>query len=326
LSSLRWTILVLGPLPIVAASYALSHWARRGGENLSLEGNHVLDAPEASNRAEGAVDRPAAGRTDRNLAAACELAAADLAEQLGEECAVVAQPPFVLAGDLSPEDLEAWRQRTIEPAARAMAASYFRTPPDRPITVLLFANEASYRQWASALFGDEDVSVYGYYKPGRRTLVMNIATGGGTLVHELTHAMVDFDFPAVPDWFNEGLASLHEQCRFRPDGRGIDGLVNWRLPALQETIRQGRLRSLRRLIGDDDFRGQDVGLNYAQARYFCLFLQERNLLEDFYRRLRSNRADDPLGLATVGEVFPELSWEQLDTDFQAWALELEADP
>ena len=318
---------MLGPLPIVAASFALSHWARRGGEDLALEGNHVLAAAEADNLAEGAVDagRPAES-ADRDLTAACELAAADLAEQLGEECAVVVHPPFVLGGDLSREELEAWHQRTVQPSARAMAAAYFQTPPDRPIAVLLFNDEAGYRHWAAALFGDEDVSVYGYYKPGRRTLVMNIATGGGTLVHELTHALVDFDFPTVPDWFNEGLASLHEQCRFRPDGEGIDGLVNWRLPALQEAIRQGRLRSLQRLIGDDDFRGAEVGLNYAQARYFCLFLQERSLLEDFSRRLRANGSDDPLGLATVGEIFPELSWERLDADFQAWALQLEAAP
>ena len=88
--------------------------------------------------------------------------------------------------------------------------------------------------------------MYGYYKPQQRTLVMNISTGGGTLVHELTHALIDFDFPLVPDWFNEGLASLHEACHILPDESRIEGLTNWRLPGLQQAVAERRLPSLER--------------------------------------------------------------------------------
>ena len=74
--------------------------------------------------------------------------------------------------------------------------------------------------------------------------MLNLGTGTGTLLHELTHALADFDVPDMPDWLNEGLASLHEQCRFRNDEQGpwIEGLVNWRLDALQAVVRQSRLR------------------------------------------------------------------------------------
>jgi hypothetical protein len=203
-----------------------------------------------------------------------------------------------------------------------MAHCYFRRPPKRPITVLLFNGEQSYNRYAQQLFGDEGISVYGYYKPGQRTLVMNISTGGGTLVHELTHALMDFDFPNVPDWFNEGLASLHEQCHIRSDESGIDGLVNWRLDGLQRALADGKLRSLASLVGSNDFRGAQQTLNYAQARYFCQFMQERGVLKAYYHRFRNDAQDDPLGYRSVSAVFPDHTWEELDAEFRTWVAGL----
>ncbi|MGC3967117.1 MAG: hypothetical protein QM775_07010 [Pirellulales bacterium] len=197
------------------------------------------------------------------------------------------------------------------------------TAPTEPVSILLFADEPSYDRYAKALFGDEGISVYGYYKGDQRTLVMNISTGGGTLVHELTHALADFDFPQIPDWFNEGLASLYEQCRFLPDDRGLEGLPNWRLPGLQTAIRDGKLRSLAQLIEDDDFRGANVGLNYAQARYFCMFLQERKQLEEFYRRFRATYKSDARGLAAAKGLFHPADWPDIDRKFQDWVMKLE---
>jgi hypothetical protein len=205
-----------------------------------------------------------------------------------------------------------------------MANRYFKTRPHQPMTVLLFESQESYDEYSKKLFDDEGISIYGYYKPHLRTLVMNIGTGSGTLVHELTHALMAFDFPKVPDWFNEGLASLHEQSRQRVDRRGpwIEGRENWRLPALQKAIQQKRLRSLSELIEEDDFRGPLEGVNYAQARYFCLYLQRKGLLERLYAELRKNQKDDPLGHKTVARLFPDKSWAELDEEFQQWALAL----
>ncbi len=153
---------------------------------------------------------------------------------------------------------------------------------------------------------------------------MNIATGGGTLVHELAHALMAFDFPNVPDWFNEGLASLYEQCQFGEENgrRTIEGLANWRLPELQRAIRAKKIGSLESLIKSDDFRGRNVGLNYAQARYFCMYLQEQGLLAKYYRAFRANYKDDPEGLRTAQKILGE-KWLTIDEDFQAWVLRLE---
>ncbi len=205
-----------------------------------------------------------------------------------------------------------------------MQARYFPTRPDRPITVLLFRGEESYNRYSAAAFGDSNVSIYGYYKPSARTLLVNTATGTGTLLHELTHALMAFEMPDAPDWFNEGLASLHEQCQFRSDDRGpwIEGLANWRLAGLQNVIRQQRLRPLADLMEHDDFRGARIGTNYAQARYFCLYLQRQGKLEQFFRELAKHRDTDPCGTATTARVLGEQAWSTIDTDFQQFVLQL----
>ncbi|MCE9606322.1 MAG: DUF1570 domain-containing protein [Planctomycetia bacterium] len=324
----RISIFVLGPLPIIATSFAISHWLKREASG-PITGNHVLHAQDTNIRRPTAAASGTAGNGTtaggevRNLEADCLQAAEQLRTKLGKECAVVVRAPYLIAGDMPEKELIEWHDKTIAAAARALTTYYFQKTPNAPITVLLFINEKSYNHYAKQLFNEEGISVYGYYKADRRTLVMNVGTGGGTLVHELTHALLDFDFPKVPDWFNEGLASLYEQSQFLPNDQGIEGLPNWRLPGLQEAIRKQRLGSLEHLIRSDDFRGPLVGLNYAQARYFCLYLQERKLLQEFYRRFRTAHEKDPRGLQTVRELFGDERWQQIDRDFQAWALALQ---
>lgn len=252
----------------------------------------------------------------------CSHSAEKLAARLGEGCQTLVRTPFVIAGDLEEKDLEAWHRHTVAPAARAIRNAYTSLEPSEPITILLFGKEKSYREHAAKLFGDRKVSVYGYYKPSLRTMLMNISTGGGTLVHELTHALLDFDFPEIPDWFNEGLASLHEQCRFRPDESGIEGLVNWRLTALQKAIADGQLRRLEELIGRGDFRGRLEPLNYAQARYFCMYLQEKQVLGKFYATFRASHSKDRWGLTSVQAMFPDTTWDDLNSDFRRWSAAL----
>jgi len=320
--------MVFGPIPIVFGSMALSTWLRPersedvGSEDVTQ--NEAL-ASHAAPGVASAGELEARPKPRHPLTSHCRATAERWQKLLGDDCAVIARPPFVLAGDLAADVLQQWHDDTVAPAAAAMANCYFRVPPSAPITVLLFSKEASYNNYAQKLFNERNISVYGYYKPEQRTLVMNIATGGGTLVHELTHALVDFDFPKIPAWFNEGLASLHEQCRFRSSDEGpwIEGLENWRLPGLQSAIRKQRLRSLQTLVTADDFRGAQEGVNYAQARYLCLYLQRHDLLEKFYRNFRADQQQDPSGLVTLKALFPDKSWDDLDRDFQAWVLTLE---
>jgi len=317
LSLLRVAILIVGPAPFLMMALHAARWGVPRSDQV-IASNQVFAAESIA--AEPVVAAPVASTSGPCSKADCEAVAATLGKRLDDSLRLIVRPPFVIAGDLSELELDSWHTDTIQPAARAMAARYFDTPPSAPITVLLFSDEASYNLYARRLFADVGISVYGYYRPVERTLVMNIGTGGGTLVHELTHALMAFDFPDVPEWFNEGLASLHEQCRFRQSPRGpwIEGLPNWRLTALREAVQAGRLASFEQLATTDEFRGPNEALHYAQARYLCLYLQERGQLEQYYRQLRADCAQDPRGVATLAKLFPGQTWSEIDAEFRAW--------
>jgi hypothetical protein len=201
-----------------------------------------------------------------------------------------------------------------------MWKAYFKHRPDHVITVLLFGTDKSYRLWAKKLFGDEDVSHFGYYKPDKRTMVMNIATGGGTLIHELTHALIEYDFGNVPRWFNEGLGSLHEQCRVGDDD--ITGLENWRLPDLQKAVKAGALRPLRDMVTKDDFYGAQRGLNYAQSRYFVMYMQKQGLLKTFYSYYHDHHDGDDSAVKAIEHVFAGRKIDDVEKDYLAWVKTL----
>jgi len=328
---LRWLILILGPWPILGSSWAVSAWFKSEPAAATLR-NDALPTPPAEAVTLRAIDAQreadAACRSEptHRLAADCAETAQRLANHMQSEARVLVRAPFVLAGDLDQAQLAAWYDGTIAPAVLAMRRGYFKTEPHQPVTILLFSNESSYNRYCQQLFGDAHISVFGYYKRSLRTVVLNISTGGGTLLHELTHALMDFDFPRAPDWLNEGLASLHEQYRFRVSDEGpwIEGLVNWRLPGLQELVRQERLRPVRQLLTDSDFRGPNEGVNYAHARYLCLYLQQRGVLEAFVKEFRAVQAQDPQGERSLAAALRRSDLDQLDRDFRQWVIELEA--
>jgi hypothetical protein len=264
--------------------------------------------PASSAPASRTTTAPAPGKYPSDeLVAACAKKAEALRAKLDKTFQITVTPPFVVAGNLPAAEVEGYAKYTVLRSANALWSSFIKAKPDQVIAVLLFSDEKSYRSWAQKLFNDTNVAFYGYYKPDERTLVMNISTGGGTLVHELTHALVVYDFPDQPQWFNEGLASLYEQCNIAEDR--IVGLVNWRLKGLRDAMDAGKLRPLRELV------------NYAQARYFCQHMQEKGLLAKFYAYLRDNNNGDEASVKAVEHVFGR-KIEEVEKDFLAWVKTL----
>ena len=150
------------------------------------------------------------------------------------------EEPWIIVGEEDP-DVLTLRAEGVRWATDALRREYRFKDPDGIWTIWLFSGNDSYTRQALALFGDTPQTPYGYASSDHRALIMDISTGGGTLVHEMVHPMLHASMPTVPAWFNEGLASLYEQVR-EVDGR-IYGDVNWRLGGVQESIRAGVLPS-----------------------------------------------------------------------------------
>ena len=208
----------------------------------------------------------------------------------------------ILIGDESEALVKAHSENTVKWAVGKLKQDYFAKDPKEILDIWLFKDAASYERNALALFGEKPTTPYGYYSSAHKALIMNISTGGGTLVHEIVHPFVEANFPDCPPWFNEGLGSLYEQSG-EVNGH-IHGYTNWRLPGLQAAIKAGNVRSFKDLMSLDSraFYNDDKGTNYGQSRYLCYYLQQRGLLVKFYREFVNQRKDDKSGYKTLMRV------------------------
>jgi Peptidase_C39 like family len=245
-----------------------------------------------------------------------------LKKTLPDGFSLFVERPFVVVGNGPSDSVKLLCQGTVKWAVDLLKRDYFEHDPDEIITIWLFQDNASYRKYAKSVFDDDPDTPYGYYSPVHRALIMNIATGGGTLVHEIVHPFVRANFPKCPAWFNEGLGSLYEQSGER-DGH-IIGRTNWRLPGLQRAIEAGTVPSFKELTSttDSEFYGDDKGTNYAQARYLCYYLQEQGKLTKFYHQFIANQRDDPTGYETLVKALGENDMAVVQKKWEKFVLGL----
>jgi len=236
----------------------------------------------------------------------------------------VIQEPFVVVGDESLADVSAHATGTIAWAVNRIKQDYFKNDPDHVITIWLFAGKTSYEQNVYDIFASRPHTPFGYYSRTEKALVMNINTGGGTLVHEIVHPFMAENFPKCPSWFNEGLASLYEQCS---DHNGhIWGQVNWRLRGLRESINDEdyEMPTFKELCGTSthEFYRADPGTNYSQARYLCYYLQQKGLLVKFFHEFKRSAKDDPTGYKTLQKILKEEDMETFQEKWTKFVLDL----
>ncbi|MBN2296428.1 MAG: C39 family peptidase [Pirellulales bacterium] len=240
----------------------------------------------------------------------------------GDRFTIILQRPFVVIGDESPSMVKRRAEGTVKWAVDLLKKSYFEKDPNEILDIWLFRDKQSYEENAGKIFRCKPHTPYGYFSHTDRALVMNIATGGGTLVHEIVHPFVASNFPECPAWFNEGLGSLYEQSSEK--GGKIRGLTNWRLAGLQAAIRAEKVPSFKTLTSTSthEFYEEDPGTNYAQARYLCYYLQEHDLLEKFYHSFYAKRKTDPTGYETLKEILGRRDMAKFKRDWESYVLEL----
>ena len=243
----------------------------------------------------------------------------------GEGFTIVEARPFVVVGDGEPDEVRRRADQNVRWAVKLLKQSYFEKDPPVIIDIWLFKDKESYETNAKELFGKKPDTPFGYYSAEHRALVMNISTGGGTLIHELVHPYIAANFPECPSWFNEGLASLYEQCG--EENGEIHGNTNWRLAGLQRATAKNKVPSFKTLCSTttDEFYGKDKGTNYAQARYLCYYLQQEGALKTYYKKFRGNCAKDPTGYKTLQEVLGRKGEDEMQAfqkEWEKWVLKL----
>lgn len=241
-----------------------------------------------------------------------EAHAKDLEKKLdGQGYTILVEPPFVVIGDYAAKDVKRTTTGFLRDKLALLEKDFFTKRPEKLLEVWLFKNERSFRKGAKKFFGDAPDTPFGYYSPDHNALVMN-ASGLGTLSHELVHPYMEVNFPDVPSWFNEGLASLFE---YPGERKGhIIGNVNWRLPNLKKEIKAKTLPKLDVLLSttSDEFYGAEYDA-YAYARYLMYYLQEQGKLQEFYKTFLADKKD-----LTGASALKKVLGEDLDTFEPKW--------
>jgi hypothetical protein len=183
--------------------------------------------------------------------------------------------------------------------------------PDADVKLLLYDDADRYREEAAKL--GPVISDWGFYLPDKRVAIANVAASIGNLRHELVHPLLGDDYPAIPAWLNEGVASLYGSAKLGK--HGFTFLVNYRLRDLQRALKQNALPTLAQLAAstDADVRGKQAMTYYALARYVLLYADRLGKLDALYADLRD--AD----VRKHGEILARYVDEKA---FRAWAKKL----
>lgn len=248
---------------------------------------------------------------------------------------------FVLASN-SGHPVEALNEisHTLESFMDFLIKQYNLSEHEHFITIYLVPNITQLQTIANDLhYLDVSPATIGYSFIDDLSVVAVIpGTTIGTLLHELFHLTVRRDFGDIPQWLDEGMASLYEVCEVR----GIDfiGIPNWRgevlqklwhlKPELEELISSKWFAFDMPSEYEDSTADEEAVLKQAaltaMGRYFILYLQDKGKLVNVFKSFKESSfcslIDDIneykllLLQAGYGEPF-----SVIDQDFQQWLLE-----
>jgi hypothetical protein len=253
---------------------------------------------------------------------------------------VVAQGRFVLASKSAhTSDQLRLIARRLQHFIDFLTAEYGLSLPDKFITVYLVPNSGELRALADRVHGlDASPLTLGYALQNDLSVVgVLTTTAAGTLLHELFHLAVRSTYGAIPQWLDEGLASLYETSTV--DGERYFGEPNWRgkvVEALRQMFPQVGLRTVilapwfpeqgqryEPSPGERVLYPDEQAYVLALARYFVMYLQEHGLLRAVFQAYRDRQAPAEYVPAEVQAVqllerVVGKPLAEIDSNFRAW--------
>jgi len=175
-----------------------------------------------------------------------------------------------------------------------------------PLVALVFADRASFDQYAVKELGEAGESVIGYYnlETNRMTTfnVPNAERNVATIIHEATHQLayntgLQTRFADNPMWVSEGLAVFFESPNFaNPNGwKGVGRVNNVNLARFRKYQQNRPQDSLITLLSDDSrFRNASTAPDaYSEAWAMTYFLI-RTKRKEYFQYMRELSACKPL--------------------------------
>jgi hypothetical protein len=143
----------------------------------------------------------------------------------------------------------------------------------------------------------------GVFNPKDNLIMATVAAGYGTFLHELMHAMLHADFASIPEWLDEGMASLYERSQWQTNA--LRPLPNWRLDNLKPSDLD-KLQVFDKMEEDNNLSYQEL----AALRMLMLFLESKNQLARFYQNVKTQQAlVDPTNAINSLNIDP-IEWKK----------------
>lgn len=110
----------------------------------------------------------------------------------------------------------------IENIYSYLSNKYSTTIPQPQLITMIYPDAEALHSAARRIYPTLDLNssspLQGFYNPADHLLMATSEAGNyGVLIHELTHALLHADSPALPQWFSEAMALLYQNSQWRGD-------------------------------------------------------------------------------------------------------------
>jgi hypothetical protein len=254
----------------------------------------------------------------------------------------VAQSRFFVLASLAPQhtpEALATIGARLDDFVAFLGRVYALQPPPTFITVYMFPDIGTVRLWADRLHGlDASPATLGYaFENDQSIVAFQPTTAVGTLLHEVFHLVVHGSYGSIPQWLDEGIASLYETSTAVPGY--YFGEPNWRSAVFRELRSAFGQMNLETVItapwfsdepsgaplaGERRYSDDEQAYILAYARLFTLYLQETRQLIPVFEAFRFRKPPPVYVSAKVQAVqllesALKAPIAKIQRQFEAWA-------